>query len=271
MKDSTVAKFEEIKNVLAGKKILVAFSGGVDSSVLASIVSEVATETTLLLVSSPTVPETELTSAEDIAKELGLKLIVKKFDWLSEESLASNPIDRCFKCKQILADSWMKTAEELSLEIVVEGTTASETEGYRPGAKALEESGVQSPYLEVGITKDEIREYARSIGLSVAEKPSMACLATRFPYDTEINHERLQMVEAVERSVRTIFDVECVRARYHGDLVRIEVGEHELPKMFDTTKMNKLEQQAHDAGFAYVTLDLKGYRTGAMDEGLDLS
>ena len=271
MKDSTLAKFDAIKKDLTGKKILVAFSGGVDSTVLASLVSEVASETTLLLVSSPTVPESESDGAKDIAKELGLKLIIKEFDWLGEKSLASNPIDRCFKCKQILADSWLKTAEELGLDIVVEGTTASETEGYRPGAKALEESGVQSPYLVVDITKDEIRQYARSKGLSVAEKPSGACLATRFPYGTELTHERLKMVESVEKAVTTIFNVECVRARFHGDLVRIEVGSHELPKMFDATKMKELERQARYTGFAYVTLDLKGYRTGAMDEGLNLS
>ncbi|MHA1864336.1 MAG: ATP-dependent sacrificial sulfur transferase LarE [Candidatus Thorarchaeota archaeon] len=270
MKDSTTTKFDSIKRNLSGKKILVAFSGGVDSTVLASIVSEVASSTTLLIISSPTVPENELVGAKVIAKELGLKLIVKEFNWLSEEALASNRIDRCFRCKQILADNWLKTAEELGLEIVVEGTTASETEGYRPGAKALEDSGVHSPYLDVGITKDEIREYARSRGLSVAEKPSGACLATRFPYDTEITQDRLKMVETVEKSVSEIFGVECVRARFHGDLVRIEVGESELPDMFDTTKMSELEKKAREVGFSYVTLDIRGYRTGAMDEGLDL-
>lgn len=270
MKDSTLTKFEAIKRDLTGKKILVAFSGGVDSTVLASMVSEVASITTLLFNSSPTVPESELVNAKVIAKELGLKLIVKEFNWLDEKSLASNQIDRCFRCKQILAESWLRTAEDLGLEMVVEGTTASETEGYRPGAKALEDSDVHSPYLDVNITKEEIREYARSRGLSVAEKPSMACLATRFPYGTEINKERLNMVETVEKAVMIIFDVECVRARFHGDLVRIEVGERELPTMFDTTKMSELERQAREVGFSYVTLDLRGYRTGAMDEGLDL-
>ncbi len=270
MKDLTATKFDTIKRNLAGKKILVAFSGGVDSTVLASIVSEVASATTLLIISSPTVPESELAGAKEIAKELGLELIVKDFNWLEEEALVTNQIDRCFRCKQILAVSWLKVAEDLGFEIVVEGTTASETEGYRPGAKALEDSGVQSPYLDVSITKEEIREYARSRGLSVAEKPSGACLATRFPYDTEITLERLKMVETVEKAVMTIFNVECVRARFHGDLVRIEVGESELPAMFDTAKMSELEEQARAVGFSYVTLDIRGYRTGAMDEGLNL-
>ncbi|TFG32344.1 ATP-dependent sacrificial sulfur transferase LarE [Candidatus Thorarchaeota archaeon] len=271
MKDSTIAKFDAIKKDLLGKKVLVAFSGGVDSTVLASVVSDVASTTKLLIISSNTVPESELIGAKEVAKELELDLIVKEFNWVEEESLASNEIDRCYTCKKILSQNWMRAAEEMGLEIVVEGTTASETEGYRPGAQALEQSAVQSPFLQANITKDEIREYARNRGLSVADKPSMACLATRFPYGTEITLERLHMVETVEKAVMTIFDVKCVRARYHGDLVRIEVGANELPKMFNQAKMKELEQQAHDVGFAYITLDLKGYRTGSMDEGLDLS
>ncbi|MBN2228752.1 MAG: ATP-dependent sacrificial sulfur transferase LarE [Candidatus Thorarchaeota archaeon] len=270
MKDRTRNKFDAIREKLSGKNVLVAFSGGVDSTVLASVVSETAARTTLLTITSATVPEREVASAISIAERLGLDLIMKDLDWLSYEGLAANRADRCYSCKQILASMWIETARSMGLDIVVEGTTSSETEGYRPGLKALEESGVQSPFLNAAITKEEIREYARERGLSVADKPSMACLATRFPYGTKIDLDRLRMVDTVEQAVVDIFGVRCVRARYHGNLVRIEVGEDELNLMFDITKLNQIEQIARKVGFTYVTLDLRGYRTGAMDENLVL-
>jgi uncharacterized protein len=270
MKDLSIAKFDAIRNRLSGQTVLVAFSGGVDSTVLASIVSEVAKRLILLLIRSPTVPEAEIVNAKAVAKELALDLVIKDFKWLTEEDLIKNDTDRCFRCKEQLAAIWIATARELDFDIVVEGTTTSETNGYRPGLKALKESGVESPYLDVQMTKSEIREYAKERGISVADKPSMACLATRFPYGVEITLERLTMVEKVERAVIDIFGIVCVRARYHGDLVRIEVAESEIEHMFDVGKMKRLEALAREIGFTYVTLDLRGYRTGAMDEGLVL-
>jgi uncharacterized protein len=267
MKDLTMTKIESIKEKLSGKSVLVAFSGGVDSTVLASIVKESAAKTLLLLVASPTVSKREVESARLIAGELKADLLVKEFEWLSQEDLAQNAVDRCFRCKQALSRMWKDTAKEVGLDIVVEGTTPSETSGYRPGLKALKESGVISPYLEVDMTKNEIRDYAREKGLSVADKPSMACLATRFPYVTTITQDRLEMVERVEQSVAEIFGIECVRARYHGELVRIEVPKNDLERMIDQKKIKKLVAVANEVGFVYVTLDLLGYRTGAMDEG----
>jgi len=268
MKDTTRTKFDDICNSLSGKRILVAFSGGVDSTVLAHIAKSCVSEIALLTIVSPTVPESELLDARAVAKELGLDLIEESVKWLELDNLSENPVDRCYTCKRALADLWLEYAKNLGFDTVIEGTTATETEGYRPGLAALKESGVDSPYLQVGISKDEIREYARENGLSIAEKPSGACLASRFPYGTEITHERLVMVATVEEKVRAIFGVECVRARFHGDLVRVEVGTEELSRMYDPEKLQQLDAAAKDVGFMYVTLDLQGYRTGAMDEGL---
>jgi uncharacterized protein len=195
---------------------------------------------------------------------------VKEFDWLSHEELFKNETDRCFKCKQQLSKMWKDTAEKLGYDIVVEGTTSTEMEGYRPGVNALRESGVQSPYLDAGMTKDEIREYAREKDLSVANKPSMACLATRFPYGTRITQDLLEMVDRIEQGVAEIWGIECVRARYHGDLVRIEVPESDLECICDLKKMKQLVSLANEVGFVHVTLDMRGYRTGSMDEGQEL-
>ncbi len=270
MDKKTQEKFDKVRRKLAGKKVLIAFSGGVDSTVLGNIAKEVALRTVLLTISSQTVPQSEQDDAEKIAKEMNMELITRDFDWLSEKRLNENSIDRCYACKKILAKIWVNVAHELGFDVVVEGTTVSEVQGYRPGIKALEDSEVISPFLEAGLTKEELREYARERGLSVAEKSSMACLATRFPYGTKIDYNRLKMVEKVENAVLQIFGVKCVRARYHGDLVRIEVGADEREMMFNHEKLDLLEKIARDAGFTYVTLDLRGYRTGAMDENLEL-
>jgi uncharacterized protein len=268
MRDTTRKKFDGICSILSGKRVLVAFSGGVDSTVLAHIAKKCASEIALLTIVSPTVPESELHDARMVANELGLMLEEESFNWIEESNLSKNLVDRCYTCKRALVDRWRVHAQTKGFDFVIEGTTATETEGYRPGLAALKESGVTSPYLQVGISKAEIREYAREVGLSIAEKPSGACLATRFPYGTDITNERLTMVTTVEQAVRAIFGVECVRARYHGNLVRVEVGSNELSKMFNPKKIQQLENLARDAGFTYVTLDLRGYRTGAMDEGL---
>jgi len=126
--------------------------------------------------------------------------------------------------------------------------------------------GVMSPFLDADMTKDEIRQYARDNGLSVANRPSMACLATRFPYGVQITKKHVEMVDAIEQAVRQIFEVHTIRARFHGDLVRIEVGSDERDKLFDTNKLDELNKLASSVGFTYVAIDTKGYRTGAMDE-----
>ncbi|MHA2141351.1 MAG: ATP-dependent sacrificial sulfur transferase LarE [Candidatus Thorarchaeota archaeon] len=262
-------KFDRVRSLFEGKSVLVAFSGGVDSSVLAHLSRESALETVLLTVDSITFPRTELQAAMDVAEELGIRVEVIEVDELANQDLVKNPVDRCYHCKKELASVWLNTAEQLGMDIVVDGTNASDMDDHRPGAIALEEAGVISPFREFGITKENIRSYAREAGLSVAERPSMACLSSRFPYGTEITEDRVRRVDRVESDVKAIFEIECVRARFHGDVVRIEVGRDERQKLFDVAKLDRLNELAKDAGFKYVTFDVAGYRTGAMNEVLD--
>ncbi|MHA2063985.1 MAG: ATP-dependent sacrificial sulfur transferase LarE [Candidatus Thorarchaeota archaeon] len=263
-------KFERVGNLFKGKKVLVAFSGGVDSTVLAHIAREFALETVLLTVDSITFPRTELQAAVGVAEELGIRIEVIQVDELANQELVKNPVDRCYHCKKELAAVWLNSAEQLGMDIVVDGTNASDImSDYRPGAIALEEAGIISPFREFGITKEDIRNYARETGLSVAERPSMACLSSRFPYGTEITEDRVRRVDKVESNVKALFDIECVRARFHDNVVRIEVGRDEREKLFDVAKLDKLYELAKEAGFKYVTFDVAGYRTGAMNEVLD--
>ncbi len=265
MTDSLDRKLQIAMSPMKGKKVLVAFSGGVDSSVLAALAKEAAQQVLLLTVNSPTVPDVEKETAAKVAEELGLEHESVEVDWLGNEELAENPINRCYLCKKQLAQIWKIFANQRGLDLIVEGSNVSETQGYRPGEAALKEEGILSPFLEAKMTKDEIRRYAREKGLSVAELPSMACLATRFPYGSRITQEKLDMVERMECAVVEVFGVRTVRARYHGNIVRIEVGESELERIFDKEKLERIDTIGKSIGFRYVTFDARGYRTGSMD------
>ncbi|MFW9919166.1 MAG: ATP-dependent sacrificial sulfur transferase LarE [Candidatus Thorarchaeota archaeon] len=271
MYTSAESKFDRVREMFRNKRVLVAFSGGVDSTVLAVLAKQSAIETRLLTVDSITFPRRELVAAQEVAKELGIPLEIIQVDELANEDLVSNPVNRCYHCKKELASVWLAHSNKISYEIVADGTSATDIEGHRPGAKALEEAGVLSPLRMAGITKDEIREFARSMDLSVAERPSMACLSSRFPYGTEITEKRIRMVDEVEQTVRDLFGIDCVRARYHDDIVRIEVASNERSKMFDLALLDLLNEKAKEVGFIYVTLDIQGYRTGSMNDVIDSS
>ena len=247
-----------------------AFSGGVDSALLLTVLSELRARRPfpLLAVVFSTAFHTaeETASAVKQAEELGVPVELLERDVLSDPVLRRNPKDRCYHCKHVLFSEMKRIAASRGIGNLVDGTNADDTRVYRPGRKALEELGVLSPLALCGFTKDEIRAAARELLIPVADKPSAPCLATRFPYDTTLTDEVLRNVERGEDCLRG-FGLNVVRLRVHGDVARIETD----AEGFDLVSARRFEiafALRREAGFAYVTLDMEGFRSGSMDEPL---
>jgi len=262
---SILEKMDLIKEAMAERgSILVALSGGVDSSVLAALARDALGEKSLAVTAdSQTLPPGELEEARRIAVEIGIRHIVIPFDELGEPGFALNPKDRCYFCKKGLFRELKAVARENRIETIADGTNASDLHGHRPGHRAALEGGVYTPFLEFNVSKDDIRRMARILGLSVAEKPSMACLSSRFPYGQKITYEGLRRVGEAEAYLRDL-NLTQVRVRDHSDIARIEVIPEEMDVLLK--KRKDVSRKLKELGFKYVTLDLLGYRSGSMDE-----
>ncbi|MBS1263159.1 MAG: NH(3)-dependent NAD(+) synthetase [Methanonatronarchaeales archaeon] len=247
---------------------VVALSGGVDSSVVAAL-SNMALGPRALAVTadSETLPPGETEEAERVASEIGVRHRVVEFSELEEPGFADNPEDRCYHCRRGLIRNLRRIAEEEGIGTVADGTNADDLGGHRPGFEAVKEEGVFSPLVEYGVTKDEVRRIARALGLSVAEKPSLACLSSRIPYGEEITEEKLEKIARAEEFLNREYGFEQLRVRMHGDdLARIEVSPAERGVVAEN--VDEIAVKLKHAGFLYVTMDLQGYREGAMDEVL---
>ena len=248
--------------------VLVAFSGGVDSSVVLTVASLALGRSNVLAVTatSPIHHEEDLLWAKRVAELLGVTHILVESHELKDPNFISNPPNRCYFCKKSLAEELSKVAERFGAKTVVDGTNASDLSGYRPGLLAFVEAGVRSPLAEVGITKDEAREIARALSLSNWDRPSMSCLATRIPYGEPIDVEKLKRVAEAEKIVKALTGVSVVRVRDHGYIARIEVSRDERKKLFNDSTMDRVAEELRKLGYKYVTLDLHGYRSGSLDE-----
>ncbi len=247
--------------------VLVALSGGVDSAVVAALAFEALGDKAIAATfESPLTPPGELEDAIACVRVIGIRHRVEKSDEVSIASIADNPRDRCFYCKQYRFQQALDLAKELGLAAVVDGTTLSDMGEHRPGLRAMETLGIISPLLEAQITKKEARQLARQLGLPVADKPSNSCLATRIPYGEPLTHKRLQRIAAAEQAVRQLVGVKALRVRDHGELARIEVAPVDRSRFVDTKIAELLVKELQAIGFKYVTLDLKGYRFGSFDE-----
>jgi tRNA-specific 2-thiouridylase/uncharacterized protein len=245
--------------------VLVAFSGGVDSSVVAALAHDaLGDDAVACTAKSETLPAEELDDARRVADEIGIRHDIVNFSELDSDAFVRNDEERCYHCRSMRLSAMFDHAEKLGIDVVCDGTNASDVgEGHRPGLQAVEELDAYSPLLDHGITKEEVREIAREYDISVAEKPSMACLSSRIPTGLEVTEERLSRIEKAERLLRT-WGFDQFRVRDHDGLARIEVAEEEFDVALDPDFVRAARDHIADLGFDHVTLDLHGYQTGSV-------
>ncbi|MBS7649661.1 ATP-dependent sacrificial sulfur transferase LarE [Candidatus Bathyarchaeota archaeon] len=262
-------KYELLKRFIIDKGsdgVVIAFSGGVDSSTLAAICHNILGKKAVAVTAvSPLYPPEEVEEAKNFAQKIGIKHILIETNELSDENFVKNPENRCYYCKRELLCQLQKVAKQLGFKAVFEGTNFSDLSGHRPGFRAVKElENVFSPWAETEFTKEEIRALARSMGLSVHDKPAFACLASRIPFGELITIEKLDIIRKAERLVKEISGVKQIRVRNHDGLARIEVGREERILFFNINLLDRIAIELKKLGFKYVTLDLEGYRSGSM-------
>lgn len=244
------------------QKAIVALSGGVDSAVVA-LAAKKALDKKAVAVTADynTLSGDELKSARKIAKEIDIHHRIVRYNELDNEEFVKNDSLRCYHCRTELASYLLLEAKKMDVSLIVDGTNIDDLKDYRPGIKAMRENGVKSPLVELGIGKQNIRSIAKSNNLSVFDKPSNSCLASRIPHGIPVTFEKLKRIETAEILVKSVFNVRQVRVRDHQDTARIEVGRQEFKEMFDTDKLLAIDSKLKNLGFKYVALDLSGYKS----------
>jgi len=266
--DPLERRLRELEGIVAPHgSALVAFSGGVDSSLALALAARALPAANVLAVTSnnETYLPSELDLASEFAASLGVEHLVVNTRELDDPNYASNPINRCYFCKSTLYSDLAALAEERGYGCVVDGANKDDEGDYRPGRKAARELGVVSPLSVAGVGKAEVRELAKHLGLPSWDKPALACLSSRFPYGQEITPEKLAQVARAEEFMRRE-GFRQVRVRHHGEIARLEVGPEELERAF--AERARITAELLDAGFLYVTLDLAGYKSGSLNAAL---
>lgn len=274
---------EEFKGILEQKRemlhqlmtnytaenVAVAFSGGADSSLLLKLAvmyaKEAGKRVIAVTASTELHPQEDQETAGRVALELGAEHRVLMVRELEEAGIQYNPADRCYRCKKHLFEAIKAAALQAGISMVLEGTNADDLKQYRPGLRALDELGIRSPLKEAGLTKAEVRKLSEEYGISVANRPSAPCLATRFPYGDKLTAEGLGKVEQGENYLKSI-GLYHLRLRIHGNVARIEADERDLEILME--KRREVVRNLKELGYVYITLDLEGFRSGSMDEVL---
>lgn len=267
--DSVYEKFEKLKQYIKSlESVSVAFSGGVDSTFLLKVAYDVLGDKVIAVTArSLSFPKRELDEAIAFAAENKIEHIVVDSEELDIEGFSKNPLNRCYLCKSELFTKIKIIAEQKGIKNIVEGSNIDDNGDYRPGLTAVAELGIKSPLRHVNLSKEEIRQLSKEMGLHTWNKQSFACLSSRFPYGENITPDRLRMIDQAEQFLLDL-ELNQVRVRYHDNLARIEIDESGFDKILNKQFREKIHTKFKQIGFTYVSVDIKGYRTGSMNETL---
>lgn len=264
-------KIERLKEIFESMgKVAVAFSGGVDSTLLLKVAQDTLGDMNVLAVTalSPLYPERELAGVKKLIQTLGARHLLIESNELEIDGFSKNPSNRCYYCKRKLFEDLLGVARKESIPFIVEGSTLDDDKDHRPGKKAIQELGIRSPLREAMFTKSDVRELSSTLGLPTWNKPSFACLASRFPYGKEITMDGLKRVGEAEDFLFGL-GFKQVRVRHYGNLARIEIFQEEMTRLMEVSLRERVVNHLKGIGYTYVTLDLQGFRSGSMNEVLE--
>jgi uncharacterized protein len=250
------------------RSVIVAFSGGVDSTFVPKVAHDAIGDRVLALTTtSPTMPDQDRLTALEMAQRIGARHLVVDSNELEIPGYAQNPLNRCYLCKHNLFTVCEAKARDLAIDEIVDGLNLDDLNDYRPGIQAATEKRVRHPLVEAQLTKAEVRELSRAVDLPTWDRPASPCLSSRFPYGTEITLDGLRKVEQGEQLLHAM-GFRVARVRYHGDVARLEVESSEIPRLLEAQVRDEIDKALKKLGFRFVTVDLKGFRSGSLNEGI---
>ncbi len=263
-------KLNALITFLEEHKVILAFSGGVDSSLLAYLAKKYSKDMIAITVESILNPGDDVSEAKKFAELFKIPQIVLRKEALKNEKFIQNPKNRCYICKKDIFTSILKIRDEKGFDIIIDGSNVDDLGDYRPGIQALNELNIISPYIKYDVNKQEIRAISNYFNLPTHNKPSGACLASRIPYEEEITEKKLLMIKQGEQFLRERFNLEQVRVRLHkGYLARIELIPQDIINIINKANLNIINQKFKSLGFCYITIDLQGFRSGSLNEVID--